>query len=341
MIRVNLLHNRREAMHRLASEPGGASAFISGKEVLLAAVFLVLGAAILWFVLANSAAPPDSEAIVAEEVSPSGETSIPPEAAPETAQQGAAPEPSDTGASDPGSADSDTRDPGSADSDTRDSDTPDAGTLIPETAAAETATSKTAAVKNLAPDTVAQAGASPEASALSVTPEPAPPASVRDSSPAAAVARPVSASPPPSQPASQRASQPASTSISRSPSVDPSGASSSGLSAPAGAVTLSAVNVLDVAGGLQIFAATTGRPEYKLFRVENPNRVVIDMPGTWMEIPREGREQQVSHSIIKQLRVAQNQLDPPMVRLVLEVSSFPELQVVPREDGLTISVTGE
>jgi hypothetical protein len=96
-----------------------------------------------------------------------------------------------------------------------------------------------------------------------------------------------------------------------------------------------------VAGGLQIFAATNRRPEYKLFRVENPNRIVIDMPGTWMEIPRDGREQQVSHSIIKQLRVAQNQLDPPMVRLVLEVSSFPELQVVPRDDGLTISVPGE
>ena len=319
MIRVNLLHNRREGMQRLAAEPGGASAFISGREVLLAAVFLVLGGAILWFVLANSTTPPDSEAIVAEEVQPSGETSIPPEAGPETAQQGAAPEPSFAGTADP------------------DSGTPDAGMLIPETAAAETATSKTATVKNLAPDTVAQASAAPAASALSVTPEPALPASARDSSPAAAVARPVSAPPLPSQPASQ----PVSTSISRPPSVDRSGAGSSGLSAPAGAVTLSAVNVLDVAGGLQIFVATNGRPEYKLFRVENPNRVVIDMPGTWMEIPREGREQQVSHSIIKQLRVAQNQLDPPMVRLVLEVSSFPELQVVPREDGLTISVPGE
>jgi hypothetical protein len=299
-------------MQRLAAEPGGASAFISGKEVLLAAVFLVLGGAILWFVLTNSTTPPDSEAIAAEEVSPSGESTITPEPVPETsAQQAAVPEPSDA-------------------------DTTDPETPILETTAAETTTAKNAVVKNLAPSTAAQArAASPQAPALSGAPESAPPASLRDSTATAAAAPPVSppTSPPPSRPAPTPASRP--------PSIDRPDASSSGLSAPAGAVTLSAVSVLDVAGGLQIFAATNRRPEYKLFRVENPNRIVIDMPGTWMEIPRDGREQQVSHSIIKQLRVAQNQLDPPMVRLVLEVSSFPVLQVVPSDDGLTISVPGE
>jgi hypothetical protein len=113
------------------------------------------------------------------------------------------------------------------------------------------------------------------------------------------------------------------------------------LTVPAGAILLNDVRILPVAGALQIFVAAASLPEYKLFRVENPNRVVIDLPGAWLEVPRDSREQQVSHSIVRQMRIAQNQLDPPLVRLVLEVSSFPEFQVAPRTDGLMISVPGE
>jgi hypothetical protein len=106
-------------------------------------------------------------------------------------------------------------------------------------------------------------------------------------------------------------------------------------------VTLSEIRIERQAGALQIFAATDGLPEYKLFRVDNPERVVIDMPGVRLDVPRPGRDLPVGHSIVQHVRVAQNQLDPPLVRLVLEVSSFPELQVVPRADGLMISVPGE
>ena len=77
MIRVNLLHNRKDGMQRLSTEPGGASAFISGREVLLAAVFLILGGAILWFVLTNSGGS-DSDATLTEETAPAPETPIPP-----------------------------------------------------------------------------------------------------------------------------------------------------------------------------------------------------------------------------------------------------------------------
>jgi hypothetical protein len=104
---------------------------------------------------------------------------------------------------------------------------------------------------------------------------------------------------------------------------------------------VSGIRILRQPGTLQIFVATNDLPEYKLFRVDNPERVVIDMPGVRLDVPRPNREQQVGHSIVQYLRIAQNQLDPPLVRLVLEVSSFPELQVVPRPDGLMISVPGE
>ena len=91
---------------------------------------------------------------------------------------------------------------------------------------------------------------------------------------------------------------------------------------------------------MQILAATDGQPEYKMFRVDNPDRIVIDMAGVRQEIPRENREQRLSNSIVKAVRIAQNQIDPPMVRLVLEVESFPELQVLARPDGLLINISG-
>jgi hypothetical protein len=101
------------------------------------------------------------------------------------------------------------------------------------------------------------------------------------------------------------------------------------------------VSVLGTGNNLQILAATNGRPEYTMFRVENPDRVVIDLSGVRHEIPREYREQKLSNSIVRQVRVAQNQIDPPMVRLVLEVETFPELHVLARPDGLLINVTAK
>lgn len=101
------------------------------------------------------------------------------------------------------------------------------------------------------------------------------------------------------------------------------------------------LRILGEGDSLQILAATDGRPEYKMFRVDNPDRIVIDLAGVRHEIAREYREQTLSNSIIKTVRVAQNQIEPPMVRLVLEVESFPELQILPRPDGLLINVTGK
>jgi hypothetical protein len=67
---------------------------------------------------------------------------------------------------------------------------------------------------------------------------------------------------------------------------------------------------------------------------------VIDLPGVTHEIPRESREQQVAHPIVHEVRIAQNQLSPPLVRLVLLVDSFPGMHVVPSASGLLIEISG-
>ncbi len=277
MIRVNLLHSRKDGMQRLPAE-GGASAFISGREVLLAAVFLVLGGIILWVVVSNSNGPDDA-AVVAEE------TSAPP--APAPPEQASVPD----GQADPAQV---------------------AATATPQTPAP---------LGSGLGEPAAVAAAVPESAAST-----------------AKKALPQQVSPPSTQslPPTRSPSQPAPGSSVPAPPATSTGASA----APSGSLTLSAVRVFTRGPDLQIIAATNGLPEYKLFRVENPDRVVIDIPGAWLEVPRADREQAVSHPVVRQLRIAQNQLEPPLVRVVLEVNSFPELQVVPRSDGLVISVPG-
>lgn len=281
MIRVNLLHNRKDGMQKLPAEPGGAS-FISGREVLLAAVFLVLGGVILWFVVSESSSP-EAEAFVAEKSAPAEEVaSADPAMATSGSGQGAA-----SGAQ-------------------------------PAASTAPLAGETPGATPPPTPSAALQPGAAQNSTPSTVSPAPS------GAAPESRTPAPRTSQPIPAQP--------------RSAAVDRPATSSGAAASSAGSVTLNEVRVLNETGGLQILAATDRRPEYKLFRVENPDRVVIDMPGAWLEVPRAGREVQVSHPIVKLLRVAQNQLEPPLVRLVLEVASFPDLQVVPRADGLLISI---
>jgi hypothetical protein len=271
MIRVNLLRNRKEGLQRLMAEPCGASTFVSGREVLVAALFLALGGAILWFVLGHSAEP--DPAVVAENVEPapsqsSGEASARP---------------------------------------------------------AEVAAGRSA------PTPVVQSP--PLGSSLTSPPSAAPP-------PAAAM--PAATNPSPPATGSPRGSTLLSERSSAASALDAERtAPTAGISASAGVITMSALRILGQGDNLQIVATTNGRPDYKMFRVDNPDRVVIDLAGVRHEISRENREQLLSNSIVKEVRLAQNQIEPPMVRLVLVVESFPELQILTGPDGLLINVTGK
>jgi hypothetical protein len=262
MIRVNLLRNRKEGLQRLMAEPRGASTFVSGREVLLAALFLALGGAILWFVLGHPGAP----------------------------------------------------DPAVA-----------AGTV-------ETSSSQSGGETVATPTEVAvgrEAAPVVQSTPLGSSPPP---------SPAPAASRP-SAAGPVNPRGSTLLSQRSSTAL--APAAPSTATPAAGFSGSGGVITMSALRILGEGDNLQILAATDGRPEYKMFRVDNPDRVVIDLAGVRHEISRENREQLLSNSIVKEVRVAQNQIEPPMVRLVLVVESFPELQILPRPDGLLINVTAK
>jgi len=275
MIRINLLRNRKEGLQGLVAEPGGTSSFVSGREVLLAALFLVLGGAILWFVLGQSAGT-DPDVVSGNAEAPS----------------------SLSGA--------------------------EASVTPAEVAASSSTPPVTVQSAQLAsPPPSVPTGRLP--SARSTLPPSAPPLS--------ASAAPVS--PRGSTLLSGRGSTASAPVAARAvpPVAGPSGSG--------GVITMKELRILGEGNSLQILAATDGRPEYNMFRVDNPDRVVIDLPGVRHEIPRESREQRPSNSIVTAVRVAQNQIEPPMVRLVLEVEAFPVLQVLPRPDGLLINITGQ
>jgi hypothetical protein len=90
---------------------------------------------------------------------------------------------------------------------------------------------------------------------------------------------------------------------------------------------------------LRIFAVTGMLPEYSTFRLDNPKRVVIDLPGVRLTLPREQHDQAPDHPQVTRIRAGQYQTNPPRARIVLDVTSYPEVEVLPQFNGLYLVVT--
>lgn len=90
---------------------------------------------------------------------------------------------------------------------------------------------------------------------------------------------------------------------------------------------------------LRIFALTGTLPEYATFQLDKPKRVVVDMPGVRLALPRDQTEQAPDHPPVSRIRVGQYQTNPPRVRIVLDVTSYPDVEVLPQFNGLYLVVT--
>lgn len=121
------------------------------------------------------------------------------------------------------------------------------------------------------------------------------------------------------------------------PGVDSPPTPSAGLAAATPALRQLVVSSKDET--LRIFAATGMQPEYTTFRLDNPKRVVIDLPGVRLTLPRDQHEQTPGHKQVSRIRAGQHQTNPPLVRIVLDVTSFPEVEVLPQFNGLYLIVT--
>lgn len=153
---------------------------------------------------------------------------------------------------------------------------------------------------------VAETGANRFAQEPSVEPDKA----VRDS------ATPTAQPDPPRQPQTADAKQPAAT-----------------------GPVLSQLVVSSEGGVLRIFAVTGTQPEYSTFLLDNPKRVVVDLPGVRLTLPRGRLEQSPDHPQVSRIRAGQYQTNPPRARIVLDVSSFPDVEILPQFNGLYLVVT--
>lgn len=101
---------------------------------------------------------------------------------------------------------------------------------------------------------------------------------------------------------------------------------------------LTAVNVTPLEDGVDIFLPIQGKPDVRSFRVDNPKRVAFDIPGAILDIPREQSVQRIESEWVTRVRAAQNALDPPLVRVVLEAPEFPAVKISVSEMGVAIRV---
>jgi hypothetical protein len=92
---------------------------------------------------------------------------------------------------------------------------------------------------------------------------------------------------------------------------------------------------------VRVFAGTGNVPVYESFHLENPNRVVVDLPGVVVRLPADKLDQTVTHPQVQRVRAAQLSADPPVARLVLDVSSFPKVEFFPQFNGLYIRVEAQ
>ncbi len=133
--------------------------------------------------------------------------------------------------------------------------------------------------------------------------------------------QPPQADPPAPKPAAKQAPKP--------PSEPPGADETSGLTG---------VRVTTLEDGVDIFLPIPGRPPVRSFRVDNPNRVVFDIPGALLEAPGEQRNQPVDSALVTRVRAAQNSIEPPLVRVVLEVPQFPSTKSSVSDAGVAIRV---
>jgi len=89
---------------------------------------------------------------------------------------------------------------------------------------------------------------------------------------------------------------------------------------------------------LRIFAATGTQPKYRTFRLDSPNRIVVDLPGVRLALPRAQHKQTPDHPQVQHVRAGQYQAKPPQSRIVLDVTSFPEVEILPQFNGLYLVV---
>ena len=110
-------------------------------------------------------------------------------------------------------------------------------------------------------------------------------------------------------------------------------------SLPASRFHLSQVSVQPGSEGVTVALRVEPGVAYRTMTLDNPNRVVIDFPDCRLaaSIPLSWP---VTASPVRDVRISQFKVEPPVVRMVLDVASIPKYEIHPNSTGLEIRVAG-
>lgn len=128
------------------------------------------------------------------------------------------------------------------------------------------------------------------------------------------------------------------------PKAAPESAPEAGPGAPAAEPSaspreLTAITVEPSEDVVDVHLTIPDAPEPTWFRLDDPPRVAFDLSGAVLVVERGGRVHDVGHPLLDRVRVAQNRLDPPKVRVVFEVPQTSEVSVDRSADGVHIRLT--
>lgn len=108
----------------------------------------------------------------------------------------------------------------------------------------------------------------------------------------------------------------------------------------AGECTVSDITVEPQGEALLVVIRTGAEARYKSFELDKPDRLVVDLPGCRLAVPREQYSQRVSHPPVERVRVNLFQEAPPVVRLVLDLAQMPRHQINSTAAGVEVRVLG-
>ena len=107
-------------------------------------------------------------------------------------------------------------------------------------------------------------------------------------------------------------------------------------SPPPGGFEVSEVSLREEPEGLTVGVRAQPGLRYEATKLESPNRIVIDLPNCRSTLPHEDYLRPVNHPPVKRVRLSQFQLDPPVFRIVVDVTTFPRYEIQPVAQGLEI-----
>lgn len=104
----------------------------------------------------------------------------------------------------------------------------------------------------------------------------------------------------------------------------------------AGVVDVRSLDVRATGSGAEIELATSGRAGVKAFALDGPPRYVVDIQGARSRLGRDFGSKDVGQGGVAKVRWAQNQADPPVLRIVVDLDAAMSGSVEARADSILI-----